>query len=335
MRKPCESDMDALTLHGEADLLQRAIDRAIGCYLQSRRGKIPDFVHTHFSLAGALRINRKALGADLLKAPANAIWIVPVTLVRTLAAAAAATGFRNLAALAGKLPSGFRTAVQEEVDSLIFRDLLQLPRDGDGGQATDALLAEILDQPEIRDLIRERLELIRSVSGHEGFRGALEERLRDYSLGRTAINELSGNIIALAGGAAMLGKMTPGGISFGTMLAAAIAQQSAISSFFLGPTLGGVYYAVFPASASLGLAVASTTSVLAALAVFSAFSGVITDPLQARLGIHERRLHRLIDSLEDTLKGRGASRMPVRELYLARVFDLLDLLKTAAQVVIR
>ena len=67
--------------------------------------------------------------------------------------------------------------------------------------------------------------------------------------------------------------------------------------------------------------------------MFSAFSSVISDPLQARLGVHKRRLNRLIDGLEDALKGRGNSGMPVRELYLARIFDLLDLLKTAAQTV--
>ena len=319
----------------EVDLLQPAIDRAIESYLQARRQKIPEFVRSHFSLAGALKINKKALGADLIKAPLNTVWIVPYTATRVLSSAAAAVGLKKLAALAGKMPAGFKTAVQEEIDSLIFRELLELPRPGDRDQVADALLAEILDQPEIQGLFQDQLDQIQAKSRQEGFRRSLEARLKDYSLSRTAINELSGNIIALAGGVTMLGKMTPGGISFGTVLAGAIAQHSAISSFFLGSTLGGIYYSIFPASATLGLAVASTSSVLAVLAIFSAFAGVITDPLQARLGVHKRRLNRLIDSLDEALKGRGDSGMPVRELYLARIFDLLDLLKTAAQIVIR
>ena len=318
----------------ETALLQPAIDRAIENYLEARRRKIPEFVRSHFSFAGALKINKKALGADLVKAPLNAVWIVPYTATRVLSSAAAAVGLKKLAALGRKMPAGFKTAVQEEIDSLIFRELLQLPRPGDRDQVADALLAEILDQPEIQGLFQDQLDQIQAKSRQEGFRRSLEARLTDYSLSRTAINELSGNIIALAGGATMLGKMTPGGISFGTVLAGAIAQHGAISSFFLGPALGGLYYSIFPASASLGLAVASTSSVLAVLAIFSAFSGVISDPLQARLGVHKRRLNRLIDGLEDALKGRGNSGMPVRELYLARIFDLLDLLKTAAQIVI-
>ena len=234
-----------------------------------------------------------------------------------------------------KIPAGFKTSVQEEINSLIFTQLLELPNGkGRGKNVTDALLAEILDQPEVKSLFQDQLALIMSQSQREGFRAALEKRLKEYSLSRNAVSELAGNIITLATGAGMMGKMTPGGISFGTVLAATIAQQSAISGFFMGPTLGGLYYGIFPASASMGLAVASTSTVLATLAIFSAFSGIITDPIQARLGIHEKRLNRLIDSLENTLLEKGDADLKFRGKYLARVFDLLDLLKTAAHAII-
>ena len=193
----------------EAALLQPAIDRAIENYLEARRRKIPEFVRSHFSFAGALKINKKALGADLVKAPLNAVWIVPYTATRVLSSAAAAVGLKKLAALGRKMPSGFKTAVQEEIDSLIFRELLQLPRPEDREQVADALLAEILDQPEIQGLLQDQLDQIQAKARQEGFRKSLEARLTDYSLSRTAINELSGNIIALAGGVTMLGKMTP------------------------------------------------------------------------------------------------------------------------------
>jgi hypothetical protein len=87
-----------------------------------------------------------------------------------------------------------------------------------------------------------------------------------------------------------------------------------------------------PASASM--AVASTSTVLATLAIFSAFSGIITDPIQARLGIYGKRLNRLIDSLENTLMDKRDSDLKLRVIYLARVFDTLDLFKTAAHAII-
>lgn len=312
-----------------------AFNRAVRNYIDSRRKKVPEFVQTHFSLSGAVKINRKAFSKDLVKAPVNIAWALPYTVIQVTSLLLKKVGFKKIDKLMQKVPAGLKTSVQEEINSLIFNLLLELPNGkGRGKNVTDALLAEILDQPEVKSLFQDQLGLLMSQSQREGFRGALENRLKEYSLSRNAVSELAGNIISLATGAGIMGKMTPGGISFGTVLAATIAQQSAISGFFMGPTLGGLYYGMFPASASMGLAVASTSTVLATLAIFSAFSGVITDPIQARLGIHEKRLNRLIDSLENALLDKGDSDLKFRGKYMARVFDLLDLIKTAAHAII-
>lgn len=328
--------MKISTQSDENRQIVKGLDRAIRNYIQSRRFKIPGFVEKHFSVSGAARINRKALSMDLIKAPLNVAWALPYTAVQSTALLFSTLGFRKPGRLARSMPPGFKTAVQEEINRLIFSELLELPYEKEKEAATtDALLAEILDQPEIKLLIQEQLALISSKSREDGFRQELEKRLEEYSVSRTAVSEMAGNIIALATGAGILGKLTPGGISFGTGLAAVIAKQSAIAGFFLGPTLGGVYYGIFPATASLGLVVASTSTVLAGLAVLSAFSGIITDPLQARTGLHARRLNRLVDSLEDALRDKEDADLKLREQYLARTFDLIDLFRTAAGAVIR
>jgi hypothetical protein len=327
--------METLIKNDTHAAVETAFNRAVRNYIDSRRKKVPAFVQTHFSLSGALKINRKAFGKDLIKAPVNLAWALPYTAIQVTSVLLKKVGFKKIDKLMQKVPAGLKTSVQEEINTLIFTELMELPNGkGRGKNVTDALLAEILDQPEVKTLFQDQLSLIMSKSQQEGFRESLEKRFKEYYLSRTAISELAGNIITLAAGAGMMGKMTPGGISFGTVLAATIAQQTAISGFFMGPTLGGLYYGIFPASASMGLAVASTSTVLATLAIFSAFSGIITDPVQARLGIHEKRLQRLIDSLENTLMDKGDSELKLRVKYLARVFDLLDLLKTAAHAII-
>ncbi len=327
--------METLIKNDTHAAVETAFNRAVRNYIDSRRKKVPEFVQTHFSFSGAVKINRKAFGKDLIKAPVNIAWALPYTVIQLTSVLLNKVGFKKIDKLMQKVPAGFKTSVQKEINSLIFTQLLELPDgQGRGKNVTDALLAEILDQPEVKSLFQDQLALIMSQSQQKGFRASLEQRLKEYSLSRNAVSELAGNIIALASGAGMMGKMTPGGISFGTVLAATIAQQSAISGFFMGPTLGGLYYGIFPASASMGLAVASTSTVLATLAIFSAFSGIITDPLQARLGIHEKRLNRLVDSLENTLMDKGDSDLKLRGKYLARVFDLLDLIKTAAHAII-
>ncbi len=326
--------MEILIKNDTQAAVELAFNRAVRNYIDSRRKKIPEFVQTYFSFSGAVKINRKAFGKDLIKAPLNIAWALPYMAIQVTSLLLKKVGFKKIDKLMQKVPAGLKTSVQEEINFLIFTQLLELPNGkGRGGNVTDALLAEILDQPEVKSLFEDQLALIMSQSQQEGFRASLEKRLKEYSLSRNAVSELAGNIITLATGAGM-GKMTPGGISFGSVLAATIAQQSAISGFFMGPALGGLYYGIFPASASMGLAVASTSAVLATMAIFSAFSGILTDPIQARLGIHEKRLNRLIDSLENTLMDKGDSDLKLRGKYLARVFDLLDLLKTAAHAII-
>jgi hypothetical protein len=55
--------------------------------------------------------------------------------------------------------------------------------------------------------------------------------------------------------------------------------------------------------------------------------------IHAKLGLHRKRLLKLIDCLEKELKGQGDSRYKIREHYISRVFDLLDMLRTAARTV--
>jgi hypothetical protein len=58
---------------------------------------------------------------------------------------------------------------------------------------------------------------------------------------------------------------------------------------------------------------------MAAGAVVAAFSGIIADPLQRRLGLHRRRLLRLVDALEAQFSEKGG----------ARLLTLMELLSSA------
>ena len=120
-------------------------------------------------------------------------------------------------------------------------------------------------------------------------------------------------------------------MTLGPALAASIAQQSAVAAFPLGPTLGGLWYGVFPAAAAPGLVVGLTGGLAAIAASAAAFAGIVTDPIQRRLGLHRRRLVRLIDAIERIVAGdeRGFS---VRDHYVARLLDFLDVLGTVHRI---
>jgi hypothetical protein len=303
----------------------------IAAYLEARRARIPPFVATHFSWPGALKLNRKALGRDLYRAPLNILWSAPALAAVGSAKLLARLGERRLSTALARVPAGLETDVQKEVAWLIYTEFLELPYAQPGRMShKDALLGAILEQPELAGRVGEYLDEIRSRSSAPGFRAALERDLGAYAGTRTAAADMAASLINLAAGYAAFQKLTPGAMATGSAAAAAIANQIAIGQFWLGPSLGAWYYGWFPATASTGLLVASTGTVMLILALASSVAGMVTDPLQARLGLHQRRLHKLIDALEAELTGTGSTPLRLADRYLARVFDLLDLLRMAA-----
>ena len=313
-------------------LIETAVKDGIVRYIESRRARVPAFVETHFSFKGALRLHRKAFGKDLYKGPLNVLWAVPSLAAATASSVLKKIGVKRPAGWLEKLPKGFETDVQKEVNWLIHTELLELPYKQEGRESSkDALLGEILNDPRLSDLIARYLIEIDEKARSARFRSKLEENLTRYALSRTAAADLAGSIISLSAGFVAFHKVTPGALAAGSATAAALAQQIAISNFWLGSTLGGWYYALFPATASTGLVIAATGSIMAALAIIATFAGVVTDPLQAKTGLHQKRLLKLIDALQDELLGEGDGSFHLKDHYVARVFDLIDLLKLAAK----
>jgi hypothetical protein len=118
-------------------------------------------------------------------------------------------------------------------------------------------------------------------------------------------------------------------VTLSSALAGIIAQQAAIAAFPLGAGLGAFWYGLFPASAGIGLLAATMGGVFLCSALLSAFSGILTDPLQRRLGLHRRRMSRLLDGLEAILSGDADRPMTMGDHYVARLVDLFDLIALA------
>jgi hypothetical protein len=78
--------------------------------------------------------------------------------------------------------------------------------------------------------------------------------------------------------------------------------------------------------------IAITVGLVLLGAVLAAFSGVIADPIQRRLGLHQRRLHHLLDVAEENLRGEAPSSLRVRDHYVARVLDVMDYATVALRV---
>lgn len=303
------------------------VDAAIDDYIAGCRRRIPGFVDRHFSLRGSLALHRNAMGWDLARAPANLLLAVP-----HLGIKAAGLGLGRLGAkTAGARLSGLdlirRTRVAAAVGGLIERDLLHLAADADGADG----MARALGADPMVDAALRTLALARERRLHDpDFRAALDMALTRYVETRVAASEVATALASLGIGAVAFKQVTPGLLSLGPMLAGALAQSAAISTFPLGAGLGGLWHSWFPASAGPALVAGVTGGLFLGVAVLSAFSGLVTDPAQRALGLHQRRLNKLVDGIEHALRrGEGLAFNP-RDHYIARLIDLIDIARLAA-----
>lgn len=300
--------------------VRAAVVAAAKVYFDQRRARVDGFVDRWFTTLGSLRLHRHALGWDIAKAPAN-IALAPVHVsVRLSAGLAALARRRKTAAWLRARQVMLETAVMREVQRLIVEELLELPLD-ESGRVEDALAAAISADPEIR----------RMLAGARAEGASLRRGLAEYAGARAAIAEMTTALATLGAGAAAFQKLTPGALTLGPALAAAMTQSAAIAAFPLGATAGSIWYGFMTPATSPALVVGVTAGMAAGAAVFAAFAGIIADPVQRRLGLHRRRLLRLIDALERQFVEGEAAGFAAREHYVARLIDLMDAGAAAAR----
>jgi Family of unknown function (DUF6635) len=319
------------------DMLARSIVRdGMARYFATRRERVEPFVAAHFSLSGTLRLHRAALGWDIARAPLNLAMAAPQAGLLLAAAGARRLGAGRLAGALRRPVLISHPAVAREVAWLVQTELLELPAlDGARETRRDALAETIVAEPLLIATLQPMLAAIDAASGDPGLRARIETVVADYAGTRAAAAEITTALLSLGTGAAALSKLTPGALTLGPALAAMLAQQAAVASFPLGGALGSLWYAAFPAVPSAVLVAGLTGGLVAGAAVGAAFAGIVADPVQRLIGLHQRRLHRLLDTMERQLLDPQAPGFAVHDHYVARLLDLLDLVGAAYRLAAR
>src|SRR4051812_13660257 len=256
------------------------------------RARIPHFAARHFGWRGTLRLHRRALGFDLLRAPLNVLLVGPALSVRVLAWLCRCLGLLQMAAWLARRDLFVETELSRTIAGLILGELLGV---------TDA-----------------------SRPLPAGWRERARDLLAEYVAARHAIAEFAAGFVAIAAGLALAHALTPSAISLGPLLAQEMAQQEAIEGFWLGPWAGAIYHGWFPATATWPEVVATTLAMMACFAVLATFMGLLTDPMQQLLGLHRWRLERLVNTFERVALGEPDVALGLPDPYLARVADLAD-----------
>jgi hypothetical protein len=313
-------------------LAQAAVDAGTRQYFTGRRARVRPFIDKHFSVRGTLSLHRAAMGWDFARAPANLTLAGPQIAMQLGARGARALGAKR-AARALQRSIMLKTDVEREIEWLIHTELLELPFEQPGRSSQrDALAETILADPALEAAMRAALAEIGRHGDDPAFRTRLQHAMEQYGTSRTAAAEITTGLLSLSAGALAFNKLTPGAASLGPALAGVMAQQAAVASFPLGGWLGGIWYGLFPAAPSALLLTSATGGLMLAATAFAAVAGVVSDPIQRALGLHEARLMRLLAALEAQAFDTKSAGFAVRDHYVARLLDLFDLIGAAVRL---
>lgn len=279
------------------------------------------FVQRHFTWPGSLRLHRRALGADLLRAPANVLLSPILVLTRLFAFIFRKIGLGTWSSWLMRRKLLLRTSVAARVEALVLTELLDVPLESRAaGYDRAELTRSILAAPRLREVIRQS----GSISAGQVIAAKVMDALSEYSGTRSAVAEFATALLMLIVGAIVFQSLTPGAISLAPGFAGKVAYGTAVADFPLGATVGQVWYGVFPVGPSPGLMALTVVGLVLCGAIVATFAGILADPLQVRLGIHQRRLARLMASVE-TITGEAQEKpFTAPEHFLVRIFDLWD-----------
>jgi hypothetical protein len=248
---------------------------------QAVQAKVDAFVRDHFHLKATMRLHRTALGWDLLRAPINVALAPLFLLIGLIGALARLVGFERFGAWLKARQVFVKTSVACVLEADIAHVLLE------GADLT----------PRSRILIDQ------------------------YTGVRAAVAEITTSLFVLLAGLMIFGTATPGVASLAPKVSGFVAHAAAVADFPLGARLGGLWYGVFPTSFSVGFVVMIGVALAMMASIVTTFAGVVADPIQAHLGIHRRRMMRLLDKIS-MVEGDTSGLAP--EHILARLADLTD-----------
>lgn len=302
--------------------IQQAVERGTRRYFDHCRESLPGFIDRHFRYPGAIETNRVALGWDMLRAPINLFWAPLYALVGILKFVLGRFGgMQRLVALLQRFPTGFTTQVQSNISKLVLTDLLNQDKPEQSLQYyIVAELQQLYETHEHTKLNTERF--------HTLAEPVIEEALTQYRVTRTASADITNTISCTVLGAFAFQKFTPGGIGIALMLASIISTQLAAQDFIFGETLGEIYYGFFPPEPTLALIAGVSAGVLATLAAFAALSGIVSDPIQAALGLHRYRLQKMLNHMERDFLERSGNSFRPKDQYVARILETFDMIKS-------
>ncbi len=322
--------MSLPVLRPSSEEIRAAYEAGVTGYIAERRALIHPFVRDTYSLRSSLKIHREALGEDIWRGPTNVLMTVPQLAIEVGAAGASRLGWRQASQSLRAQRLQVDTVGGREVTWRVMTQFLELPYESPDGRIShkDALGEAIFRQPPFPALLAPLDQALSERRDPEALRQWLTQSLTHYVDSRSHAAELANAMLASAVGAMLFKQWTPGAASLGPLLAHAVAQKTTPLWLPFGGKLMGLLPASLAASVPMATTAGATLGLLGIGALVASFSGIVTDPVQARIGLHHYRLRRLVERMERSLLGQEKASYSLPDRYAARLFDILDLARS-------
>lgn len=283
-----------------------ALEECIEQYIAECRSRVDGFVERHFSLQETIALQKQSLVSDLLCHPINALWAIPSLFVKKLIEVPTKLGWRSGTNLVTRIPTGFKTRYQREIEQLIATELLDWPCTmGDRRASPNGLLERMQRHKQVGPLLASGAlsdEALRELSN-------IPCLVAEHSAARIVVLDTAATVLTLAAGWLFFGDHSLGISGIGSVIARNRAKEEAASTFIFGSGLGSAYYSIFPPNPSFWQVMGATLIVGLAVTAMSLLVGLLSDPCLKRVGFQHTRLNMLIDAVEDCLHRQVRKRL--------------------------
>ena len=233
-------------------------------YIRDCRRRLEPLLEHRYRIAVLWRIQRPHLRRDLWRLAVNSAWAIPRLAIKKAVESLDRLGWSAPLVWTDPMPMGFRTSLQDHFEKMI--------------------------ETEVFRTANERVAV-----------SVVEAELRKCAQGRAVWASVSTTLTTLTIGWLVFDEERLNLLSLVERLIDRLAVNRAAGDFVLGESIGRSFYGVFSPEASLPDYVMAMSIVVLVLAAVSFVSAFLYHPIRSWLGIEAKKLHAMIDTIEERL----------------------------------
>lgn len=273
-------------------ILIEDIQDVLDTYIKDLKLQIPRFLEGHLTLAHCVNSQKRHLAKDFFRNPVNVLWAIPYFSIRKVLEIADKLGSELARTFLQRIPKAIRTDYQKEMERAILEDLYGFK----GNSQTPRIEQELRSHQKFQECSPALIKNIVNVIEKE-----IRAEVRLQCTKQHELTDLSTSAIIFYLAGKKFGDSSLDLFGIGKKVASLWAKDEAVSSFMFGKTLGEAYYNFAPPAPTSKQIWISTNASILFFSLLSSIIGVLSYPIQNKLGFCRKQLDSLIEISYDKL----------------------------------